>query len=87
MAPELPDDLPPDVVIEVDITSRSTQRLEIYQALGIAEVWRYTKRKGLAIHQPQTNGCVETEINLTFPCVTAVQLNDFLAQRQSQAEN
>ncbi|NEQ54812.1 MAG: Uma2 family endonuclease, partial [Leptolyngbya sp. SIO3F4] len=29
--PEIPDNLPPDLVIEVDITSPSTRRLEIYQ--------------------------------------------------------
>ena len=85
--PEIPDDLPPDLVIEVDITSPSTQRLEIYQALGIPEVWRYTKRNGLAIYQLQASGYVETESSLTFSSVTAAQLNDFLTQRQSLTEN
>ena len=85
--PEIPDNLPPDLVIEVDITSPSTQRLEIYQALGIAEVWRYTKRKGLAIYQLQADGYVETENSLAFSAVTAIQLNNFLTQRQSQTEN
>ena len=74
-------------MIEVDITSPSTQRLDIYQALGIPEVWRYTKRKGLAIYQLQASGYVETESSLTFSSVTAAQLNDFLTQRQSQSEN
>lgn len=34
-------DPPPDLVIEVDITSPSLQRLPIYGALGVSEVWRY----------------------------------------------
>ncbi|EKV02150.1 hypothetical protein Lepto7375DRAFT_4358 [Leptolyngbya sp. PCC 7375] len=85
--PEIPDDLPPDLVIEVDITSPSTRRLEIYQALGIAEVWRYTKRKGLTIYQLQNEGYIETENSLVFSAVTAVRLNDFLTQRQTQTEN
>ena len=85
--PEIPDGLPPDLVIEVDITSPSTQRLEIYQALGIAEIWRYTKREGLSIYQLQTDGYVKTDNSFAFSAVTAVQLNDFLMQRKSQSEN
>ena len=85
--PEIPDDLPPDLIIEVDITSPSTRRLEIYQALGITEVWRYTKREGLSIYQLQTDGYVKTDNSFAFSAVTAVQLNDFLMQRQSQSEN
>ena len=85
--PEIPDDLPPDLVIEVDITSPSTRRLEIYQALGIAEVWRYTKRQGLIIYQLQNEGYIETENSLVFSAMTAVRLNDFLTQRQTQTEN
>ena len=85
--PDIPDNLPPDLVIEVDITSPSTRRLEIYQALGIAEVWRYTKREGLTIFQLQNDGYRETDNSLVFASVTAVRLNDFLTQRQSQTEN
>ncbi|MGH9319121.1 MAG: Uma2 family endonuclease [Vicinamibacteria bacterium] len=38
---ELPQDPPPDLVIEVDITSPSIDKMEIYMAMGVAEVWRY----------------------------------------------
>lgn len=31
----------PDLLIEVDITSPSVERLPIYAALGVGEVWRY----------------------------------------------
>ena len=34
-------DPPPDLVIEVDYTSSSVDRLSIYQALGVPKVWRY----------------------------------------------
>ncbi len=34
-------DPPPDLAIEVDNTSSSMNRLEIYAALGVPEVWRY----------------------------------------------
>jgi Uma2 family endonuclease len=38
---ELPSDPPPDLVIEVDITSPSIDKMGIYSAMGVAEVWRY----------------------------------------------
>lgn len=34
-------DPPPDLVIEIDITSSSLDRMAIYAALGMPEVWRY----------------------------------------------
>jgi Uma2 family endonuclease len=34
-------DLPPDLVVEADLTSSSLDKLPIYAKLGVAEVWRY----------------------------------------------
>lgn len=34
-------DPPPDLAIEIDITSSSLDRLAIYASLGITEVWRF----------------------------------------------
>lgn len=35
-------DPPPDLVIEVDMTRSSLNKLPIYTALGVPEIWRYT---------------------------------------------
>jgi Uma2 family endonuclease len=32
---------PPDLAVEVDITNPSLDKLPIYAALGVSEVWRY----------------------------------------------
>ena len=85
--PDIPETLPPDLVIEVDISSPSTQRLQIYQALGIAEIWQYTKQKGLRIYHWQSNRYVESSVSLAFPKMTVERLNQFLEQRQNQSEN
>jgi Uma2 family endonuclease len=37
----LSNDPPPDLVIEVDVTSPSLNKLPIYAAIGIAEIWIY----------------------------------------------
>ena len=46
IVPDRPLDLtvdpPPDLVIEVDITRSSLNKLPIYAALAVPEVWRYT---------------------------------------------
>jgi Uma2 family endonuclease len=33
--------MPPDLVVEIDITSSSSVRLPIYRALGVSEVWQW----------------------------------------------
>jgi len=85
--PEIPNDLPPDLVIEVDITSPSTQRMEIYKAIEIPEVWRYTKLRGLIIYHLKAGQYVEAEVSAAFPQVTATRLNGLLKERQQQTEN
>jgi len=37
----LPEDPPPDLAIEVDITNPSIDKLAIYAAIGVPEIWRY----------------------------------------------
>lgn len=34
-------DPPPDLVVEIDLTSESTGKLGIYSALGVPEIWRF----------------------------------------------
>lgn len=38
---DLTEDPPPDLVIEIDITSPSLNKMPIFAALGVPEVWRY----------------------------------------------
>nr|WP_228024598.1 Uma2 family endonuclease [cf. Phormidesmis sp. LEGE 11477] len=94
--PDIPPNLPPDLVIEVDITSPSTQRMIIYQALGVPEVWRYTKRNGVVIYHLQAGGqtdgqtsgyYIESARSKAIPQLSADRLNQFLTQRQTQSEN
>lgn len=42
-------DPPPDLALEIDITSSSVPRMPIYAALRVPEVWRYD-HNGLAVH-------------------------------------
>ena len=40
---DLATDPPPDLIIEIDISSPSSRRIDIYKQLGVPEVWRYLR--------------------------------------------
>lgn len=42
---DLANDPPPDLVVEVDYTSRSLNKFEIYSSLGVPEFWRYENQQ------------------------------------------
>jgi Uma2 family endonuclease len=48
-------DPPPDLAVEVDITSHSFDRFAIYAALGVPEIWRFDD-DGLAVLLRQPDG-------------------------------
>ncbi|QLE57078.1 Uma2 family endonuclease [Nostoc sp. TCL26-01] len=80
-----PTNLPPDLVVEVDITSSSKSRLSIYRIMGVPEIWRY-HRQGLVILQLQAGQYVECEYSLAFPKVTGEFLR-VLVEQGKQAKN
>lgn len=63
---DLSNDPPPDLILEVDFTSPSVDKLLLYARLGVPEVWRYNK-KVLNIYQLKDGKYNETDTSLTFP--------------------
>ena len=70
-------DPPPDLVIEIDITSPSLNKLPIYAALSIPEVWRYT-RPGLNLYQLFQDRYTPTEVSGVLPGLRRQDLLHFL---------
>jgi Uma2 family endonuclease len=82
-----PQDFPPDLVVEVDITSSSRSRLPIYQAMGVPEIWCY-KRDSLTILRWEAAGYQTCETSGVFPWLSAAMLSDWVAQgRRSSNQN
>lgn len=82
-----PLDLPPDLVVEVDITSSSRSRLNIYIIMGVPEIWRYNQQ-GFAILQLREGEYVECESSLTFPNISAQFLTALIEQgKQTKNQN
>jgi Uma2 family endonuclease len=80
---DLSRDPAPDLVIEVDITSPSSRRLQIYKQLEVPEVWRYIGQT-VQIYQLQAGTYNLCENSPTFPFVRVEILNQFLQQAQAQ---
>ncbi|EAZ89720.1 hypothetical protein CY0110_23236 [Crocosphaera chwakensis CCY0110] len=59
-------DPPPDLVLEIDLTSKSLERFPIYSRLGVPEIWCYDSGK-LNIYQLETETYIEKEKSLIFP--------------------
>jgi Uma2 family endonuclease len=82
---DLRKDPPPELVVEIDITSRSIDREPIYAALGVPEIWRYDGRKLQCLHLKE--GAYQIRRNsLAFPFLQPSELQQFLLMLPIQGE-
>jgi Uma2 family endonuclease len=70
-------DPPPDLVIEIDITSPSFSNLPIYAQIGVPEVWRYDGER-LKIVVLEGSEYAETAESTVVPPVTSNVLSSFM---------
>lgn len=66
-------DAPPELVVEVDITSPSVRKLPFYAKIGVAEVWRYRKSAVHIYHLEDDEYIGHTE-SLAFPWLPAERI-------------
>ncbi|MEQ9624992.1 Uma2 family endonuclease [Coleofasciculus chthonoplastes] len=76
---------PPDLALEIDITSSSINRLSIYAALGVPEVWRYDGQT-LTILSWQNGEYLSQDRSIALPLLNAENLVRFLALRNTIGE-
>jgi len=72
-------DPPPDLAMEIDVTSSSIDRMSIYVALGVPEVWRLSTG-GIAFHLLESGTYQVRPNSLSFPRLASADLPPFLAQ-------
>jgi Uma2 family endonuclease len=78
-------DPPPELVIEIDITSRT--KFNNYQDLGVAELWRYTGKK-IEINVLRGGRYIQSETSLAFPNLPIADvLHDFVEQSKVRGRN
>ena len=78
-------DPPPDLAIEVDSTSSSLDRMGIYAALGVPEVWRYDF-KVMTFWVLVDSVYVSRETSIALPLVTATAVQVLLSEAVSMGE-
>ncbi|MGK7880701.1 MAG: Uma2 family endonuclease, partial [Crocosphaera sp.] len=68
---------PPDLAIEIDITSSSLNRMAIYEGLKVAEVWRFDGQL-LRIYQLVNDQYQESDKSAIFPFIKGEDIVRFL---------
>ncbi|MEH2247801.1 Uma2 family endonuclease [Nostoc sp.] len=63
---DLNQDPPPDLALEIDVTSKSLDRFPIYTRLGVPEIWSYDSGE-IKIYQLQGEEYLKRETSLVFP--------------------
>ncbi|NJO80694.1 MAG: Uma2 family endonuclease [Cyanobacteria bacterium RM1_2_2] len=89
---DLTQDAPPNLLVEVALTQSKLEKLPIYAALGIPEVWRYVTTAGedmlkgkLLIYELQTDGYVQRSNSPAFPFLPAERVLKFMEQSDSMS--
>ena len=78
-------DPPPDLALEIDITNRT--HLEIYQSLGVPELWRYERGK-LQILSLVDGKYIESESSANFPNFSLLEvIPQYLTQCRTEGRN
>lgn len=75
-------DPPPDLAIESDYTSSSLDKFSLYAALGVPELWRYT-RQMLQVYRLVEGNYEISEQSLAFPFLPIAEIPGFIEQSRN----
>jgi len=84
---DLRTDPPPDLAVEVDITHDSLDRMPIYAALRVPEVWRYDGQTFTINILGSDGKYTASDRSRAFPQVTTAAVAGLLAQHGQQGTN
>nr|WP_277882025.1 Uma2 family endonuclease [Leptolyngbya sp. FACHB-541] len=79
---DLDKDPAPDLVVEIDVTSSSSDRLQVYADLGVVEVWIYNG-EFLVIKQLQSDTYINSQTSQFFSNVPVPEISKFLQQAET----
>ena len=80
----LPGDPPPDLAIEMDVSSKT--KIEAYKIIGVPEVWVYDSGR-LRIYLLQNGEYVESDISPNFPGIAIAEMIPATVERAWQVGN
>jgi Uma2 family endonuclease len=79
-------DSPPDLAIEVDVTSSTIDKMAIYAGLGVPEVWRYDNYE-VEFHELLGKHYQQVPVSVIFPFLPASVVTDHLNVGYAQGAN
>ncbi len=79
---DLASDPPPDLIIEIDITSESLDRFPLFAAVGVIEVWRFD-RTSITFFRLEDDEYRKTPNSFAFPPLTSEIATRFLTESQT----
>ncbi|BBD69253.1 hypothetical protein NIES4072_34180 [Nostoc commune NIES-4072] len=82
---DLTTDPAPDLAVEIDITSSSVNKFNIYAALGVGELWTYNGEV-LKFYQLVENQYIEIKLSIAFPLISVSEMNRFIQQSKTMDE-
>ena len=79
-------DPPPDLAIEIDISSSSIEKLDVYSGLAVPEIWLFTG-ESLTVFELQSDGRYQTvEDSVTLPGFPVKDVADWIARAETTDE-
>jgi Uma2 family endonuclease len=81
----LPDDPPPDLVVEVEFSSSAVNKLELYAAMGVPEFWRFDGRE-LRVFTLEGGSYMQQDNSPTFVPISIVEIPRFLLEAKRIGE-
>ena len=83
---DLKTDPPPDLVIEVDVTSPSLNKMPIYAALGVSEVWLFKGEK-VEFYKLYGEFYQQTPNSTVFPMLSSEKATQFLQKGLNESSS
>jgi len=77
---------PPDLVVEVDVTNKSLDRLEPYAQLGVPEIWQHDRKGVRFLKRVSETAYRPIKSSLAFPLVTSDDIQRFLGKQEDLDE-
>lgn len=79
------EDRPPDLVIEIDYSRSSLQKLNLYASLNISEVWRWDGARAVFYHL-EAGQYQEIERSRMVPVLTPTVVTEFVLSNRSMTK-
>jgi Uma2 family endonuclease len=80
-------DPPPDLIIEIDVTSTSKSKLSLLAAMKVPEIWRHDGNELVFLVRSRAGHYRETTRSRAFPFLQPIDITRFLALNGTMSEN